>query len=172
MAKNLERSVLLDFYGSMLSEKQRRLFTSYYDDDLSLAEIADLEGMTRQGVRDGVKRAEAQLCEMEERLGLARRFDQMQEGLQEAAITLGGSETVLGALSGGWENSASVYSALYDATEDVRRFARFELYDADGTLMYATQTVLGAQTLPVSWGILKEAADRDTMSRFCAGRCG
>lgn len=83
MAKNLERSVLLDFYGSMLSEKQRRLFTSYYDDDLSLAEIADLEGMTRQGVRDGVKRAEAQLCETEERLGLARRFYQMQEGLQE-----------------------------------------------------------------------------------------
>lgn len=69
----------------------------------------------------------------------------------------------LAALSGGWENSASVYSALYDATEDVRRFARFELYDADGTLRYATQTVLGAQTLPVSWGILKEAADEDAI---------
>ena len=95
--------------------------------------------------------------------GACHALFSMQEGLQEAAITLGGSETVLGALSGGWENSASVYSALYDATEDVRRFARFELYDADGTLMYATQTVLGAQTLPVSWGILKEAADRDTI---------
>ncbi len=95
--------------------------------------------------------------------GACHALFSMQEGLQEAAITLGGSETVLGALSGGWENSASVYSALYDATEDVRRFARFELYDADGTLRYATQTVLGAQTLPVSWGILKEAADRDTI---------
>ncbi len=95
--------------------------------------------------------------------GACHALFSMQEGLQEAALTLGGSETVLGALSGGWENSASVYSALYDATEDVRRFARFELYDADGTLRYATQTVLGAQTLPVSWGILKEAADRDTI---------
>lgn len=95
--------------------------------------------------------------------GACHALSSMQEGLQEAALTLGGSETVLGALSGGWENSASVYSALYDATEDVRRFARFELYDADGTLRYATQTVLGAQTLPVSWGILKEAADEDAI---------
>ena len=95
--------------------------------------------------------------------GACHALFSMQEGLQEAAITLGGSETVLDALSGGWENSASVYSALYDATENVRRFARFELYDAEGTLRYATQTVLGAQTLPVSWGILKEAADRDTI---------
>ena len=95
--------------------------------------------------------------------GACHALSSMQEGLQEVALTLGGSETVLGALSGGWENSASVYSALYDATEDVRRFARFELYDADGTLRYATQTVLGAQTLPVSWGILKEAADEDAI---------
>ena len=95
--------------------------------------------------------------------GACHALSSMQEGLQEAASTLGGSETVLGALSGGWENSASVYSILYDATEDVRRFARFELYDAEGTLRYATQTVIGAQTLPVSWGILKEAADRDTI---------
>ena len=95
--------------------------------------------------------------------GACHALFSMQEGLQEAAITLGGSETVLGALSGGWENSASVYSALYDATEDVRRFARIELYDADGTLRYATQTVHGAQTLPVSWGILKEAADADAI---------
>lgn len=95
--------------------------------------------------------------------GACHALFSMQEGLQEAASTLGGSETVLGALSGGWENSASVYSALYDATENVRRFARFELYDAEGTLRYATQTVIGAQTLPVSWGILKEAADRDTI---------
>ncbi len=92
--------------------------------------------------------------------GACHALFSMQEGLQEAAITLGGSETVLGALSGGWENSASVYSVLYDATEDVRRFARFELYDAEGTLRYATQTVHGAQTLPVSWGILKEAVRR------------
>lgn len=83
LAKNLETSFLLDFYGSMLGEKQRRLFALYYEDDLSLSEIADLEGMTRQGVRDGVKRAESQLRDMEERLGLARRFQAVQQGLSE-----------------------------------------------------------------------------------------
>ena len=83
MAKNLESSYLLDFYGSLLGEKQRRLFSRYYDDDLSLAEIAELEGMTRQGVRDAVKRAETQLLEMEAKLGLARRFQTVQSGLSE-----------------------------------------------------------------------------------------
>ena len=57
MAKNLEISFLLDFYGSMLTEKQRIMIEYYYNDDLSLAEIADNEGITRQGVRDSIKRA-------------------------------------------------------------------------------------------------------------------
>ena len=69
MAKNLEISFLLDFYGSMLTEKQRIMIEYYYNDDLSLAEIADNEGITRQGVRDSIKRAEGQLLELEERLG-------------------------------------------------------------------------------------------------------
>ena len=74
MAKNLEISLLLDFYGDMLTEKQRDMVDYYYNDDLSLSEIAENEGITRQGVRDSIKRAEAQMLEMEERLGLARRF--------------------------------------------------------------------------------------------------
>ncbi len=83
MAKNLEISVLLDFYGDMLTEKQRDFIGYYYNDDLSLAEIAENEGITRQGVRDAIKRAEAQLFDMEEHLGLARRFEQMRAGLDE-----------------------------------------------------------------------------------------
>ena len=81
MAKNLEISFLLDFYGDMLTDKQRDVVELYYNDDLSLAEIAENEGITRQGVRDSIKRAESQLLEMEERLGLARRFREMREGL-------------------------------------------------------------------------------------------
>ena len=83
MAKNLEISYLLDFYGSMLTEKQRIVIEYYYNDDLSLAEIADNEGITRQGVRDSIKRAEAQLLELEERLGLAKRFGEMRAGLEQ-----------------------------------------------------------------------------------------
>ena len=66
MGKNLEISLLLDFYGEMLTEKQRDMVDYYYNDDLSLSEIAENEGITRQGVRDAIKRAEAQMLEMEE----------------------------------------------------------------------------------------------------------
>ena len=83
MAKNLQITVLLDFYGDMLTEKQRNFIGYYYNDDLSLSEIAVNEGITRQGVRDAIKRAESQLFEMESRLELARRFDEMRDGLNE-----------------------------------------------------------------------------------------
>ena len=81
MAKNMEIALLFDFYGDMLTDKQRDVVELYYNDDLSLAEIAENEGITRQGVRDSIKRAESQLLEIEERLGLARRFREMREGL-------------------------------------------------------------------------------------------
>ncbi len=79
--KNLDISVLLDFYGDMLTEKQREVIDFYYNEDLSLSEIGEFEGITRQGVRDSIKRGEAVLLEMEERLGLAKRFRKMQEGI-------------------------------------------------------------------------------------------
>ena len=81
--KNLAYSVLLDFYGPVLTDKQRVILTEYYNEDLSLAEIAENLGITRQGVRDGIKRAEQQLLEMEERLGLAKRFRSVQEELTQ-----------------------------------------------------------------------------------------
>lgn len=83
MAKNLEVTMLFDIYGEMLTEKQRDFISYYYDDDLSLAEIAENEGITRQGVRDAIKRAEAQLFEFESHLGLKRRLDETKEGLEE-----------------------------------------------------------------------------------------
>ena len=83
MAKNLEVTLLLDFYGDMLTENQRSFMEYYYNDDLSLSEIAVNEGITRQGVRDAVKRAENQLFQMENKLGLAKRFQQVQSGLSE-----------------------------------------------------------------------------------------
>lgn len=82
MAKNLEISDLFDFYGDMLTEKQREVIEYYYNDDLSLSEIAENEGITRQGVRDSIKRAECQLLDMEQRLGLAGRMHEMTAGLE------------------------------------------------------------------------------------------
>ena len=82
MAKNMEIALLLDFYGEMLTEKQKDMVELYYNDDLSLSEIAENAGISRQGVRDSIKRAEGQLLEMEERLGLVRRFREMQRGFE------------------------------------------------------------------------------------------
>ena len=53
--KDLGFSILLDYYGMVLTEKQRNILTEYYNDDLSLAEIAENYGITRQGVRDAIK---------------------------------------------------------------------------------------------------------------------
>ena len=83
MGKNLDMTLLLDFYGDMLTDKQRTFISYYYNDDLSLSEIAANEGITRQGVRDAIKRAEAQLVGLEERLGLVTRFENMKSGLGE-----------------------------------------------------------------------------------------
>lgn len=81
MAKDLQIPLLYDFYGEMLTDKQRDMIEQYYHGDLSLAEIAEGAGISRQGVRDSVKRAELQLLEMEERLGLAAKQATMQKTL-------------------------------------------------------------------------------------------
>lgn len=83
MAKNLDVVLLADFYGEMLTENQRKFIEYYYNDDLSLSEIAQNEGITRQGVRDAVKRAEAQLFDMEKKLGFAERSRKVNEALVE-----------------------------------------------------------------------------------------
>ena len=81
--KNLRVALLLDFYGELLTEKQRDFLEYYYNEDLSLAEIALNEGISRQGVRDAIKRAEHTLFDMEESLALASRAECLQKGLEE-----------------------------------------------------------------------------------------
>lgn len=81
VAKNLDIVLLADYYGEMLTENQRKFIEYYYSDDLSLSEIAQNEGITRQGVRDAVKRAEAQLYDMENKLGFAERSRRVNEVL-------------------------------------------------------------------------------------------
>ena len=71
--KNLQFSALLDFYSQVLTDKQREAVDLYYNEDLSLAEIAEHTKITRQGVRDSIKRGEQTLLEMEEKFGLAAK---------------------------------------------------------------------------------------------------
>ena len=81
MAKDLKISYLLDFYGDMLTQAQYDAVDAYYNQDLSLSEIAADRNISRQGARDAIKRAEQQLLEMEDRLELAKRFQAVQKAL-------------------------------------------------------------------------------------------
>ncbi len=72
--KNVEVSLLLDFYGTLLREKHRTAVDLYCNSDLSLSETAEELSITRQGARDLIKRAEAALYEYEEKLGLYKRY--------------------------------------------------------------------------------------------------
>lgn len=79
--KDLNICVLLDFYSSLLSEKQAEMMEQYYNDDLSLSEIAEGMGISRQGVRDAIKKAETILRGAEDDLGYAKRFMDMAKEL-------------------------------------------------------------------------------------------
>jgi len=81
VAKNLEISYLLDFYGDVLTQKQRDVMEQYYNDDFSLAEIAANCGITRQGVRDSIKRGERILLDLEQKVGFAARYKAVQESM-------------------------------------------------------------------------------------------
>lgn len=74
MEKNVEISLLFSFYKNLLTDRQADTIDLYYNEDLSLAEIGDELKISRQGVRDNLKRAEATLYDVEKKLGLAERF--------------------------------------------------------------------------------------------------
>ncbi|MBQ9757260.1 MAG: YlxM family DNA-binding protein [Clostridia bacterium] len=83
MEKNVEISLLLSFYKNMLTERQADTAELYYNEDLSLSEIGTELGISRQGVRDNLKRAENTLYDVEEKLGLAKRFLEIKSRLGE-----------------------------------------------------------------------------------------
>ena len=76
-------SIYNDYYGGLLTEYQRRLIDDYYNQDLSLGELAKEYGISPQGVRDALKRAERQLCAYEEKLGLAVKTQEIKGILEE-----------------------------------------------------------------------------------------
>jgi predicted DNA-binding protein YlxM (UPF0122 family) len=78
-----QKSMLFDFYGELLTERQKEFYDLYYNEDLSLAEIAENANISRQGVRDVIVRADAILTEMEEKTGLISRFLEVRAGMLE-----------------------------------------------------------------------------------------
>lgn len=81
--KNLGMSVLHDFYGCLLTDKQRSVIECYYNEDFTLAEIAENLGISRQGVRDAIKHAEAQLQDLDDKLNLVSEYKRLRTGLKE-----------------------------------------------------------------------------------------
>lgn len=88
------RSMLFDFYGELLTDKQREYFDLRYNEDLSLGEIAEQCGISRQGVWDIIRRAETAMTEIEKKTGLIKRFlernaqiDELQNELKSIGVT-------------------------------------------------------------------------------------
>lgn len=83
MEERLELSILYDFYGALLKENQRRMFEASILEDYNFAEIAQEEGISRQGAYDAIKRASKQLRDYEEKLGLVAKFQKQKELVQQ-----------------------------------------------------------------------------------------
>ena len=83
MENIVEHTMLYDFYGELLTEHQRRVYEEVVFDDLSLGEVAEELGISRQGVHDMVRRTEKALRKYEEKLGLVRKFISLKRKVNE-----------------------------------------------------------------------------------------
>ena len=87
-------ALLYDFYGDVLTERQKEFYDLYYNEDLSLSEIAENSGITRQGVRDVIVRAEGIMQEVEDKTGLIRRFEGVRGHLDAISKAAGEIKTI------------------------------------------------------------------------------
>lgn len=86
--KNLKFPLLLDAYGALLTDRKRELLDYYYNNDYSLSEISELTGISRQGVRDSIKKSEEEITAYESCLGLVRRREAIDEICEESDALL------------------------------------------------------------------------------------
>ena len=79
MEKTVKYSILLELYGSLLTEKQYELLNDYYNQDLGLSEIAENLGITRQAVRDNIKKGENNLIDFESKMHLMQKVEKIEK---------------------------------------------------------------------------------------------
>lgn len=89
MEKIVEHGLLYDFYGELLTAHQRQIYEDAVYQDMSLAEIADIHGISRQGVHDLIRRCDKILAQYEERLGLVKKFGLIKEKAQHMEALTG-----------------------------------------------------------------------------------
>lgn len=95
MEKRVELNLLLDFYGALLTDHRREMLRLYVEEDMSLQEIADESGISRQGVYDSIKKCEAQLLDYENKLGLMKRFRELKNQVSECRMELEAAKQAL-----------------------------------------------------------------------------
>ena len=112
-------TMLFDFYGDVLTDRQKEFYDLYYNEDLSLGEIAENYGITRQGVRDVIMRAEATLTELEDKTGLIKRFHTMRRQLEQ----LGQAAQELVSLTDRYDDAqlTAVSRQILQITEDLQK---------------------------------------------------
>ena len=113
---HLELCLLFDFYGEMLTDKQRERFDLYYNEDLSLSEIAEHAGITRQGVRDAVVRAEHTLTALEDKLHLVSRYGKIDQHVE----ALGQEIKMLSHINANYMQNAEIGKILTHMQEHIR----------------------------------------------------
>lgn len=113
---HLELCLLFDFYGEMLTDKQRELFDLYYNEDLSLSEIAEHAGITRQGVRDAVVRAEHMLTALEDKLHLVSRYGKIDQHVE----ALGQEIKMLSHINANYMQNVEIGKILTHMQEHIR----------------------------------------------------
>ncbi|NLA57283.1 MAG: putative DNA-binding protein [Firmicutes bacterium] len=121
MEQTVHMGLLFDFYGQLLTEKQRLFFSLYHQDDLSLGEIAEQYGITRQAVYDIIQRSQKTLSNFEEKLGLIKRYIRQREQLEKVQGKLKelGDELARTGAAGPWqEQLAEVQELLAEIIEE------------------------------------------------------
>lgn len=83
MEKNITVSILLDIYGKILTDKQQDVLDLYFNENLSLSEIAEEVGITRQAVHDCISKGEKKLFNLEEKLGIMKKTENQEKQLQK-----------------------------------------------------------------------------------------
>ena len=114
MEKRVELSLLMDFYGPLLTEHRRQVLEMYLNEDMGLQEIADALGISRQGVHEAVKTASNQLTKYEDTLGIARRYLGIR---REVALC----REALGRIQTGNQNALSEAKAALDRIDGIER---------------------------------------------------
>ncbi len=109
LKRKVDLAFLSAFYGGMLTEKQRRILSLHCEEDLSLGEIAEEVGISRQAVHETLSRAASRLTEMESALGVAARFRRMEDGLEEALSALKNKE---------YDRAEQLLTALQDLDQE------------------------------------------------------